>query len=99
MWPLWGLLSSDSLENWHGILRYEFDAFVTKQDFNDTYVECMVSALNRGGQRHILCCLLLLPPRYLPAFEACVRDGNSSGIMCSYNAVRNRVCVGGAPAS
>ena len=24
---------------------------------------------------------------YLPAFEACVREGNASSIMCSYNAV------------
>jgi len=24
---------------------------------------------------------------YLPAFEACVREGNAGGIMCSYNAV------------
>ena len=34
------------------------------------------------------------PPRdaaetYLPAFEACVRQGGVSSIMCSYNAVRH----------
>ena len=53
-------------------------------------------------QQHVVClterkwagCMFHCPRRdaaetYLPAFEACVRHGGVSSIMCSYNAVRN----------
>ena len=79
-----------SLEDWHGMDRYHFDAIVTPQDFNDT---CVRQARGRGACRALTdggdaTMMRWAVCRYLPAWEACVRDGNASAIMCSYNAVR-----------
>ena len=51
---------ANSLENWHGHTRYNFDANVSKEDLYEYY---------------------------LPPFRACVMEGKSLGVMCSYNAV------------
>ena len=51
---------ANSLENWQGHTRHNFDANVSKAD---------------------------LAEYYLPPFRACVMEGKSMGIMCSYNAV------------
>ena len=79
-----------SLEDWHGMDRYHFNALVTPQDFNDTYAPCSpVGACSSHDRVWPLC------DSYLPGFESCVRDGNASAIMCSYNAVRARLrCAG-----
>lgn len=49
-----------SLETYHGMDRFHFNAQVSSQDLEETY---------------------------LPAFEAGVRLGRASGVMCSYNSV------------
>lgn len=51
---------ANSLENWQGHTRHNFDANVSMAD---------------------------LAEYYLPPFRACVMEGKSHGIMCSYNAV------------
>jgi len=51
---------ANSLENWQGITRHNFDAPVSAED---------------------------LAEYYLPPFRACVMEGHSLGIMCSYNEV------------
>ena len=40
-WFAWSSLpAAYSLEDWHGMDRYHFNALVTPQDFNDTYAPC-----------------------------------------------------------
>ena len=51
---------ANSLENWMGHTRHNFNAPVSQED---------------------------LANYYLPPFRACVMEGKSLGIMCSYNAV------------
>jgi len=54
---------ANSLENWMGHTRHNFDANVSKAD---------------------------LAEYYMPPFRACVMEGKSLGIMCSYNAVNGQ---------
>ncbi|XP_030960419.1 beta-xylosidase/alpha-L-arabinofuranosidase 1-like [Quercus lobata] len=48
------------VDNWHGVDRYHFDARVTEQDLEESF---------------------------LRPFEMCVKDGDASSVMCSYNRV------------
>ncbi|XP_073126538.1 probable beta-D-xylosidase 5 [Henckelia pumila] len=48
------------VDNWLGIERYNFDARVTEQDMQETF---------------------------LKPFEMCVKDGDVSSVMCSYNKI------------
>jgi beta-glucosidase-like glycosyl hydrolase len=54
---------ANSLEDWNGHTRHNFDANISKAD---------------------------LANYYLPAFRACVMEGKSLGIMCSYNSVNGK---------
>eukprot|EP00521_Asterionellopsis_glacialis_P014611 CAMPEP_0195294214 /NCGR_PEP_ID=MMETSP0707-20130614/14353_1 /TAXON_ID=33640 /ORGANISM="Asterionellopsis glacialis, Strain CCMP134" /LENGTH=844 /DNA_ID=CAMNT_0040355121 /DNA_START=52 /DNA_END=2586 /DNA_ORIENTATION=+ len=54
---------ANSLEDWNGHTRMNFDANISKTDLSNYY---------------------------MPAFRACVMEGKSLGVMCSYNSINGK---------
>lgn len=57
-----------SLEDWHGVDRHHFNAVVTQQDLNDTYLPAWQACVEDGHASAIMCSYNeVTPPRRQPA--------------------------------